>query len=142
MSWPALHVATKFSIILNHKTTILCALQKQRALRTNQILNFFMKRSRTTNTQNTDTPKNDNQLPTDNTPDCTEYLAQTGERINPKQQKKEINWLKPKNQAKPRIGEDFQISNLPKFQPKPTATTTTKPTATTTTTTTTITTNK
>ena len=86
--------------------------------------------------------KNDNQLPTDNTPDCTEYLAQTGERINPKQQKKEINWLKPKNQAKPRIGEDFQISNLPKFQPKPTATTTTKPTATTTTTTTTITTNK
>lgn len=40
-----------------------------------------MKRSRTTNTQNTDTPKNDNQLPTDNTPDCTEYLAQTGERI-------------------------------------------------------------
>tara|TARA_B110000008_G_C16629223_1_gene427802 strand:+ start:195 stop:500 length:306 start_codon:yes stop_codon:yes gene_type:complete len=101
-----------------------------------------MKRSRTTNTQNTDTPKNDNQLPTDNTPDCTEYLAQTGERINPKQQKKEINWLKPKNQAKPRIGEDFQISNLPKFQPKPTATTTTKPTATTITTTTTITANK
>ena len=139
MSWPALHVATKFSYS-NHNP--LCALQKQRALRTNQILNFFMKRSRTTNTQNTDTPKNDNQLPTDNTPDCTEYLAQTGERINPKQQKKEINWLKPKNQAKPRIGEDFQISNLPKFQPKPTATTTTKPTATTTTTTTTITTNK
>ena len=126
---------------LNQKILCKSSVQQKRATY-QSILNFFMKRSRTTNTQNTDTPKNDNQLPTDNTPDCTEYLAQTGERINPKQQKKEINWLKPKNQAKPRIGEDFQISNLPKFQPKPTATTTTKPTATTTTTTTTITTNK
>jgi hypothetical protein len=48
--------------------------------------------------------------------DVTEYLANTGERTNPKLQKKNCDWLQPKDQTTPRIGEDFQVS-LPPFQP-------------------------
>ena len=40
----------------------------------------------------------------------------TGERTNPKQQKKEVQWLKPNKRA-PRIGQDFQVS-LPAFTAK------------------------
>jgi hypothetical protein len=50
----------------------------------------------------------------------SEYLANdTGERHNPKQQRKDNQWLKPKTQTTPRIGDDYQVS-LPTFQPPPT----------------------
>jgi hypothetical protein len=83
-----------------------------------------MKRTRPEQVTKESTSKASTTASTDtntaNTDDVAEYLpgVSTGERTNPKQAKKEIQWLKPKSksQSTPRIGQDYQVS-LPTFTP-------------------------
>jgi hypothetical protein len=83
-----------------------------------------MKRTRPEQVTKESTSKASTTASTDtntaNTDDVAEYLpgVSTGERSNPKQAKKEIQWLKPKSksQSTPRIGQDYQVS-LPTFTP-------------------------